>query len=237
MPRTDDNIITGKTAKGASKPSRYARKANGKKATGAPSKLEELKARPDFLSTVFQLARRGSQYKDVALALGVGLSTVESWARTDDEFLREYKRGKDEFDSGEVESALLKSARGYEYTETSVKTLMLKTKQKDADGKTKSIAHPAEEVTVAHKKMAPSVGAIVFWLTNRQRERWQNTRYVKHDGKVDGPPAVVNNYQLTVEDVKELPQEDLENFARTLQQAADRKRQGTDEKSGPCGTA
>lgn len=218
MPRTEAKTKT------------YAKKPNGKNATGAPGKLDALKTRPDFLATVYQLARRGAQYADIAAALQVSEGAVKKWAAEDDEFVAAYKRGKDEFDSGEVESALLKAARGYEYEETDVKSVVL-VRGKGED----KITVPAEEVTVKHKKMAPNVGAIVFWLTNRQRDRWQNTRYEKKDVNVKVEAGEVF-------DLQEVPTEELEGMYTTLGKALAKRidansSSADSKKNGISGTA
>lgn len=164
-----------------------------------------------FLPTVYQLARHGATYPEIAEAFRVSQATVQNWRQHDTEFLAAFKKGKDEHDSGKVESALLRRALGYPYTETSTKSVRIK--QKGKNGKEQVL--PALEVTVVEKNMAPDIGAAIFWLTNRQRERWQNTRYVQHAGKVEGAPAqVVNNY-----DFKDIDKAELETLRNALSRA------------------
>jgi hypothetical protein len=100
---------------------------------------------------------------------GVSSKTVESWLVKHKDFKDAVIEGRDEFDSVKVENALLKIALGYEYQEKSVKTVQCRSK--DSEGN--PIRVPAKEVTVTTKQFAPNAKAISFWLTNRQRDRWQ----------------------------------------------------------------
>jgi len=70
----------------------------------------------------------------------------------------------------EVKSALYKLCIGYEYTEQSVTV--------DGDGK--------RQVTEHKKKNAPLLGACIFWLTNRNREEWENTQKQILSGEIKG---------------------------------------------------
>ncbi len=213
------------------KASKYGVKANGKKATGAPSPYDADR----HPKAVYYICQHfGATNEEIAKALCVSTATLNHWLKDYPEFLSEYKRGRDEFDSGQVEKALRSRALGYRYTETSTKTVTLMVGPRG-----EKVATPAEEVTVHDKSMAPDVGAAIFWLTNRQKDRWQQTRYVQHAGKVDGPAAIQNVYQLHAEDVSDISSEDLENLANTITRAAERRRASENRDTGgtPRGTA
>ena len=62
-------------------------------------------------------AREGMIESDIAKKLGVSITTFEQYKKQYPEFLAALKRGKAPIDF-EVESALLKRALGYTYTET-----------------------------------------------------------------------------------------------------------------------
>ena len=114
-----------------------------------------------------------------------GLTLLEGWARdglTDEQimhnmkikskstyysYMKKYsnisnaiKKGKEVVDY-EVENALLKRAKGYEYTEETYEDGILKKK-----------------VT---KQVAPDSTAIIFWLKNRQPKKWRDKVELTND--------------------------------------------------------
>jgi hypothetical protein len=76
------------------------------------------------------------------------------------------KRGKEVVDI-ELENALIKSALGYEYTET---VSELRT---SAKGESPELVVVRE----TRKRMPPNLGSLVFALTNRMPDKWRNRRY------------------------------------------------------------
>jgi hypothetical protein len=97
-------------------------------------------------------------------------SEFRKWKRKHEDFTLAIIRGRDEFDGMKVENALLKRALGYNYTEKQTKTTMLKGRDKD---KNITVYVPAVETTIIEKEMPADIKAIMFWLTNRNKERWQ----------------------------------------------------------------
>lgn len=79
--------------------------------------------------------------------------------------LRGLKKGKDVADY-EVESALFKRAKGYEYTE-------IKTKAGE-DG---------IETTTTSKHVPPDTGAAIFWLKNRRADKWRDRPELEGDSE------------------------------------------------------
>lgn len=116
----------------------------------------------------------GFTAEQLGQVFGVSKKTVEDWVLTKKEFKDAVQEGRDAFDSIKVENALLKIALGYEYQETSTKTV----KVRGVDSEGNKINVPAKEITVTNKVMAPNAKAIAFWLTNRQRDRWQQVSTV-----------------------------------------------------------
>jgi len=64
-----------------------------------------------------------------------------------------------------VEQSLYQRAIGYEYTETRTYG-----KVRTVEGKQEVIAEKMETI---RKQVAPDVTAQIFWLCNRDREKWQ----------------------------------------------------------------
>ena len=72
-------------------------------------------------------------------------------------------RGKDEFNCAKAETSLLKRVLGYKYTET--------TKEADEDG----VLKVTKKI---FKQMAPDTRALEYFLSNRNKARWQNPRQI-----------------------------------------------------------
>lgn len=103
--------------------------------------------------------------------MGVSSTTYYRWHREHERIREAIKKGKAPVDQ-EVENALLKRAKGYEYTETVTEYCLSET-EKDGDGNPKKII---KSVRVTKKHMAPDVGAAAFWLKNRRPDRWREKR-------------------------------------------------------------
>lgn len=109
----------------------------------------------------------GADLPDVAKEIGVGLATIKRWMAEHDEFRAAIKRGKDRFDTNNIEGALRCRAMGCQVPETKVFCFQGEIIR--------------EEVT---KYYPPDVAAIVFWLKNRQPDRWRDKRHYEHEDKV-----------------------------------------------------
>jgi len=163
---------------------------------GRPSKYK-----PEYVEQAELLcAEFGADDKGLAKFFGVTKTTITNWKNDHPEFLASIKAGKDYHDTGKVEKSLLQRALGYKYTEKTVEAI--KTKNEGLVG--------AKVVKVVEKEMAPDTTAQIFWLTNRQPERW---RHVKRLEVVDG-------------DLNRAIEDELAKLA------ADRKAEATDEAAG-----
>jgi hypothetical protein len=143
------------------------------------------------------LARDGCIDEEIADYLGVSVKTLNAWKIRYPEFKEALKGGKLEIDLL-VEDSLLKRALGYEYKETEVK--------KSPDGVTKKRSR---------KHMAPDVTAQIFWLKNRQPERWRD----KQDVNLGGEVAVNDGEKNIIEEIAQDPalaQKIRENYRRRM---------------------
>ena len=125
----------------------------------------------------------GFTQKQLAGVFGVSVPTIESWVRLHPNFRDGMREGRDSFDVLKVENALLKRAVGYEFTEVTTQTVQVR--GKDSEGLDVSV--PAKRITTTVKEVAPDVKACMFWLTNRQVDRWKMVTTVNANikGKVD----------------------------------------------------
>lgn len=118
-------------------------------------------------------------YTDAELAdfFEVSEATINNWKLEHLEFLESIKKGKAVAD-GDVASTLFNRAIGY--------TAKEKREEKTADG--------FKEVD-AEKHVPGDVTAMIFWLKNRQKDKWREKQDVNHtsdDGSMT-PKAPVYN--------------------------------------------
>lgn len=118
-------------------------------------------------------------YTDAELAdfFEVSEATINNWKLEHPEFLESIKKGKAVAD-GDVASTLFNRAIGY--------TAKEKREEKTADG--------FKEVD-AEKHVPGDVTAMIFWLKNRQKDKWREKQDVNHtsdDGSMT-PKAPVYN--------------------------------------------
>jgi len=122
-------------------------------------------------NAVYEGAKKGLNYKELAETVGVSLATFR---RNLDTFLPLIKKGREEGDPEtlkQVKSALVKRAVGFEYTEQTIE------KKKSALSDTGIVI--MEKAT--KKYVVPNVAAIIFFLCNRAKEDWRNVSQVDHN--------------------------------------------------------
>lgn len=127
---------------------------------------------PDGLLLLRGWARDGLTDEQIAKNMGVASSTYYKWQLDHAEIAEALKKGKAPVDI-EVEDALLKRAKGYDYEEVITEVY--------GDGK--------KHVKKIKKHMPPDVGAIVFWLKNRKRNLWRDRP--ENDGENVEPVNII----------------------------------------------
>lgn len=118
----------------------------------------------DVPERAYRLALLGLRNNDLAVAFGVSNQTIEYWMRTWEDFRDAVNLGKQEADA-KVADSLYRKAVGYSHPDTYI-----------------TIYKGQVLSTPIIKYYPPDTGACVFWLTNRQSDKWQNTRHVQHSG-------------------------------------------------------
>lgn len=119
---------------------------------------------PDGLLQLEGWAREGLTDELVAKKIGINPATLYKWIDKHGEIGEALKRGKAPVDF-EVENALLKRAKGYDYEEVITEVY--------GDGK--------KHVKKIKRHVPPDVGAIAFWLKNRKPERWRDRPQEQQD--------------------------------------------------------
>lgn len=189
---------------------KYKRKAHTKKWKGRPPKFYH----PKFNEVAYVVcARFGAKTEELCELFGISDRTLYEWKKRYDDFARAIQKGKDEYDTREIEDSLRNRAKGYEFTETHIERTRVRLRR---HGKFKWV--PGEKVKTITKHIPSDPSSMFFWLTNRNRERWQNLRYVKKEVKSDIKEQ--KSLKVTLEQLQKLEVHELEallNAAARLQ--------------------
>jgi len=137
---------------------------------GRPPTYKEDYARQAYVAC----KNSGCTDPELAELFNVSRTSINNWKNEHPEFLDAIKRGKDEFDVATAENCLKKRIEGYEYQEAKVV---------EVDG-----VVTRKEVTKKH--IAPDVGALCFFLKNRNPERWRDKQDFLLSGDKDNPVAL-----------------------------------------------
>lgn len=146
---------------------------------------------PQIVKTLCR--NHGMTGRQLAEVFGVSYETWTHWVGHYPDLKKAYWEGKDEFDGTHVENALLKRALGYQYTEVTRKSVRVRGR----DSKGLNVSIPATEITETVKELPPDSKSAIFWLINRNRERWKLESNAKVSGHIDhNHSGVVASAQL-----------------------------------------
>ena len=122
------------------------------------------------------MAKLGSTDSDLAAAFEVSEVTINNWKKAHPEFSLALKKGKELADA-EVADKLFKRATGYSHQ--AVKIV--------------ANANTGQEHIVPYTEhYPPDTTAAIFWLKNRQRDKWRDkvdTEITGKDGSPIAPPV------------------------------------------------
>ena len=104
----------------------------------------------------------------------VSEQTINAWKNKHPKFLESIKKGKDEFNVMLAENSLLKRIKGFSYTEVTKEPSIFK----DAAGKL--VGTELKITKKVTKKIIPDPTSIIFFLKNRNRERWPDKQRLEH---------------------------------------------------------
>ena len=133
---------------------------------GRPTKYKE-----EFAEQAKKLCKLGATDSELANFFNVTIPTIDNWKLTHPKFFGAIKTAKQEADN-RVERRLYEKAMGYE--QDAVKIFM-------PASATEPVYAPYRE------KIAPDTTAAIFWLKNRQKEKWRDTKDHELSGKDGGP--------------------------------------------------
>lgn len=129
-----------------------------------PGRLTKYK--PELGEQVYKLTLEGLSDKKIADILSISKSTLNLWKLNFPDFSDWYIRGRDQYNVGDVERSLLRTAKGFKYTEV---TREISPKADPKTGK------PQMRITKKVTKIVPGVAiAQFFHLKNRAPDRWRD---------------------------------------------------------------
>lgn len=131
-------------------------------AGGRPTKYEGRKTIEQAYAIVSQFGATGQELADV---MQVNLDTIHEWMKKYPEFSETIKDGRDYFDTIAIEKSLAARARG----------MRKKTITTDEDG----------NVVTKEEELPPDPTSMIFWLKNRNKDRWRDKTDVEHSGNVE----------------------------------------------------
>ena len=136
---------------------------------------------PDYYELVFNYCLLGATNKEIAVFLGIPHHTIDMWSNRDRIFRSAIDAGRAQADA-RVSTSLYRRATGYSH-------------------KAVKIFYDAKEdhvETVEYiQHYPPETSAAIFWLKNRQSDRWKDKVTNEHSGP-DGRPIEVENVRTTL---------------------------------------
>lgn len=122
---------------------------------GRPAKYQ-----PSFNRQAYKLCLLGATDKDLADFFEVAESSINGWKKDFPRFLESIKKGKTQADATVAET-LYKKANGYSRREF----------------ETRTVNNRPVKVKIV-KYYPPDTTAAIFWLKNRQRDKWRDKQII-----------------------------------------------------------
>lgn len=128
---------------------------------GRPTKYKE-----EYNELVYNYCLLGAIDDELATFLDVHVSTIHQWKLDYPDFSDAIKRGKEIADM-KVAQALFHRATGYSHPDVDIKVIEGEVVQ-----------------TELVKHYPPDATSIIFWLKNRQKDKWRDKQVTEHEGGV-----------------------------------------------------
>lgn len=154
-----------------------------KRKQGQPTKY-----RPEYDKQAYKLCLLGATDKELGDFFEVTEQTINNWKIDFPTFFGSIKSGKIEADA-RVAQSLFKRAIGYTANETQLAQL----------------GGQFTDEKVIPKEVAPDTTAAIFWLKNRQPDKWRDKQEVNFNGDLDIKPltwAITDEKEVNVDNDK-----------------------------------
>ncbi|OAI24558.1 hypothetical protein [Methylomonas koyamae] len=125
--------------------------------------------KPEYVQLAHNYTLLGATQEQLSEFFNVSASTVDAWIKRHPEFADAIKRGRILADAEVAADGLFRRATGYRYSEVTTREI------KNEAGEVLSI----ESVTVT-REIPPDTDACIFWLKNRQPNKWRDRTEVVH---------------------------------------------------------
>lgn len=136
--------------------------ALGNKGGGRKSEYKD-----EYVELAYKFCLLGATDAELAKNFEVSEQTVNNWKNEYEEFALALKRGKEQADAN-IAQKLYHRAYGYEHPEDKI------------------FLHEGQPVIVpTTKHYPPDATSIIFWLKNRQSQKWRDKQEVEHSGKLE----------------------------------------------------
>lgn len=136
----------------------------------------------EFADQARKLCLLGSTDKDLADFFCVEEATINNWKLAHPEFFVSIKKGKAQADA-DVADRLYQRAMGYEHAEVDIRVVNQEIIQ-----------------TPIRKIYAPDPTAAIFWLKNRQKDKWRDKQDHEISGPNGGPQQHEHKLDITAEE-------------------------------------
>lgn len=152
--------------------------AVGNRGGGRPSLYK-----PEYAEMARKIALLGATDAELAEVFGVGETTLNEWKNIHVEFSEALKKGKMIADS-DVADRLYRRAMGFEHPDVDLR-----------------VVNGVIVETPITKMYPPDTAAAIFWLKNRQKDKWRDKVDHEHAGK-DGAPIQFQRVERRIIDPK-----------------------------------
>jgi hypothetical protein len=145
--------------------------------------------KPEFADQARKLCLLGATDMEIADFFGVDTRTINRWKLKHDKFCQSLKSGKEQADD-RVERSLFERATGYQHNEVDIRVVN---------------GEIIQTPTIKH--YPPDTVAAIFWLKNRRKDEWRDTRQQELTGAGGGPiqtEATLNVSNLSSETLAEI---------------------------------
>lgn len=141
--------------------------------------------KPEFVEQAQKLCKLGATDREIADFFKVDVATIYRWKHSHPDFCDALKLGKDACDD-RVAKSLYHRATGYSFDSEKIHVT------KDGD--------VVRVPTIEH--CPPDPTSMIFWLKNRQRDKWSDRVTQEHTGPDGGPVKLSVNEMI--EEIVEL---------------------------------